>query len=420
MIPAFNFISQKLAESGLQITLLISEQAPFVIPVWPMSRKSQWTLTKIVRKARSKFKCGPSWMNTVAALEKTDLPRVFDLYRPDSYIVRRSLLQQEIVFAADGFTLLSMDHIFTLKQFLCGLSKKDSISYARDLCLSSCVSLLRRIQTIHDGTPFTKGYMERVYLEVPFQEAIFDQVVEEYEKTFCTANIRDIASGLDFLGFYDHEIKRSAEMTEMVSPAVELPDTAIPHEIVSPVSGENLNHFPPWLHAPVPESERLSNITVNLPWVQKPSASPVSAQEAQIWHRSESTTPTSREESWGPYAPPSPLRIAKRDTTQLVAQEAFEVRSVEPSCQTSGAVQVDSTEQSSQYSEQANSNDMNRLSFRGLKELEAEMYQAEQQETTRLIVEAWSKGVEKGVCARCFDVICTDGVQPAKRVTYCY
>ena len=402
MFPAFNFISQKLAENGLQITLLVSDQAPFVIPVWPLSRKSQVTLVKIVRRACSRFKISPSWMTALASLEcKKDLPQVFEIYRPDSYLVQRSLLQHEMVFSAEGFTLLSMDHIYTLKQLLCTLTKEVWVSYSRDLCLTSCAHLLRRINTIHNGTRFTKGYIARVYLEVPFQESVFDEVMAEYEATFCTANIRDISAELDFMSFYDLDNLKLAQGEELVSPIVELPDTGI-NELVSPLTAMNMSRMFPWNVTPS-ETERFSNITVTYPTVEKPSSTPTIAQEAAVWHRSTPTSPASSDESWGPDAPPSPLKIAKRASTQTLALGATET-TAEPSAPSApSALSAPSESVKVEDSIEEGDRGSRPLSFQALEEQETQRPLFE--ETSRMIIEAWNKGVQDVICSRCYEAI---------------
>ncbi|KAL9102193.1 MAG: hypothetical protein Q9163_002641, partial [Psora crenata] len=210
MFPAFHYISQQLVEHGLHVALIISDQSPFVIPVWQLSHRSQIIFTRIVRTACAKYNVTPSWMTAVRSISsKRDLPRVFEAYQPDDYIVRRSLLQQEIVFMADGLTLLSIDHIYTLKQLLCTLSKKDWVSCSRQVCLASCIHLLHRINTIHVGIRFSKGYIARVYHDIPLQEKALDAVMAEHDAIFCTSS--------DYSEFYDdkHQERSVEEVAEL-------------------------------------------------------------------------------------------------------------------------------------------------------------------------------------------------------------
>ena len=186
MSAALEYISARLSEEGLSIQLIISDQAPFIIPIWQLSSRSQITLCRIVRKACEKFTLAPSWLTALASLSKKDLPNIFNTYTPDMYIVRRSILQREVVFVSEGLTLLTIDHVFTFKQLLRTLSKKDWVSGSRYRCLESSVSLLSRIQRIYNGTPVTATYIKRVYQEIPLQSATLNEVITEYNARYCT------------------------------------------------------------------------------------------------------------------------------------------------------------------------------------------------------------------------------------------
>ena len=395
MRPALDFISERLVKNGLQIALLVSDQAPFVIPVWELPRKTQIILTRIVRKACSKFQISPSWMTALASLDgKKDLPRIFDQCKPDDYIIRRSLLQREIVYTAEGLMLLSVDHIYTLKQLLCTLAKPDWVAWSREICLSSCVHLLRRINAIHDGTPFTKGYIARVYSDIPFVGKIYDEVKGEYDATFCTANIRDVVSEADFGTSYytDFEAPTAIERTNaIVKSVVELQDTAI-KEIVSPMTGADARNVFPWnfeTRTATPES--VSHVSVSYPTISQPTSSPQPAQEAELWHRSLLTSPAS-EASWGPDAPPSPLKVVKRPISPLPQKLSM------PSPETNN-------EDASIHSEGEEERQSRRLSLEALEQQEEEVRRKDMAEKSRMIVEAWCKGVQEVVCARCFDAI---------------
>ena len=192
MSAAFNYISTKLSQEGLSIHLIISDQHPSVIPVWQLPYKSQVTLCKIVRKACQKYNLAPSWMTALAALSKKDLPEVFETFKPDAYIIRRSMLQRELVYSSEGLTLLSIDHIFTLKQLLRTFSKREWVSSSRESCLESCVHLLHRIHRVYTGKPASAAYIERVYKEIPFQGAELEEVIVEYNARYCTATICEV------------------------------------------------------------------------------------------------------------------------------------------------------------------------------------------------------------------------------------
>ena len=236
---AFDFIATKLSQEGLSIHLIISDQHPSAIPVWNLPYKSQITLCKIVRKACQKFNRGPvpSWMTAIASLSKRDLPNVFEAFTPDAYIIRRSMLQREIVYSSEGLTLLSIDHIYTLKQLLPPLSKSNWTSDSRNRHLSTCVDLLHRIHSVYTGKPASAAYIERVYRELPFSGRELEEVILEYNARYCTATIFDVNFQPDFAYHTppDRTSKSTFSLPELTTqPSVES-TPASSHEQVSPL-----------------------------------------------------------------------------------------------------------------------------------------------------------------------------------------
>lgn len=412
--PALDFVSQRLVKHGLQISLLVSDQAPFVIPVWELPQRSQIILTKTIRKACNKFSVSPSWMTALAALDgKKELPRIFEQQKPDSYIIRRSLLQREIVYSAEGLMLLSVDHIYTLKQLLCTLSKPDWVLWSRHVCLSSCVHLLRRINAIHDGTQFTKAYMARVYLDVPFAGRTFDEVNAEYDATYCTANIRDVVSEAGFASSYytDFEAAETMSVSEdAMQSVVELQNTEV-NEFVSPLTGVDAKNIFPWNFEPqTPSLNRAPiNVSVTYPEIKQPTSLPLPGHLAEVWHYSPPTSPDS-DESWGPDAPPSPLKIVKQPASPLPQKLSITV-----SGPSSEARPEERPEKFGEEIGEEEEYGSRRLSLEALEQQEAELRRKDIEEKSRLIVEAWSKGVQEVVCARCFDAI-----EDPARYTVCY
>ena len=313
--PAFHYISQRLAKHGLQISLILSHHEPFFIPIWPLPRKSQIIFTGIVRNARARFNMPCSWMTALASVSsKRDLPKIFETHKPNEYIIRRSILQQEIIFFTEGLTLLSIDHVYTLKQLLCSLSKRDRGSYSRETCLSSCVELLHRINSIHKGIRFSKGYIARVYQEIPLQETALDEVMAEYDANFCTARIRDIAAELDFGVFADEKSDPRPAISVAERQDVSTNRTGVPDEIMTPLLDVDLSTLHSW-EAETVDINLISPVTVTYPPIRRPSDPPSAARDAELWHHSVPSSPSSDRESWGPFAPPPPLRIVKRAST---------------------------------------------------------------------------------------------------------
>lgn len=190
MFPAFRYVSRKLAQRKLYIPIIISDQGHSVIPTWPISRSAQILFTKILRKACARFQYTPTWMTKIAANStKQNAKEVFNTtYSPESYLVRRSLIQHEIVFGGEGLTLLAIDHIYTFKHLLRKLSEITSVSPCRSACLSSCMELLHRINTIYTGHKPLKGYFLRVYDDIAVNRETLEEVYQAYSIKYRDAS----------------------------------------------------------------------------------------------------------------------------------------------------------------------------------------------------------------------------------------
>ena len=295
LMPAFEYISQKLSEEGLSIHLIVSGHEPFIIPVWPLPRKSQMEMARIIRKACKKFHIKSNWMTALAALDKKGLHQLCESNKSDSYIVRRSLVQHEVIFTQEGLTLLCIDHVYTFKQLLCTLTKPNWVSHgARSACLASSVDLLHRIHTIYTGKPASKAYIARVYPELPFQEDCFDEVLAIYNHNYCTATIHDVAFEPDFSSILAED---PSEFTYGLSASPELPeghlatgchDPSAPldksrsgiGELVNPLAEVDLSTVRSWESASqsahdseVANEERQKSVEVSYPVVKRPASS---------------------------------------------------------------------------------------------------------------------------------------------------
>ena len=256
MTPALQYISRKLTERELSVALIISEHEPHIIPVWPLPRKSQTIVAQIIRKAVKKFSLQPSWLTTIASAPNKRLAEIFESHRPDSYIIRRSIIQNELIFSEEGLSLLHIDRIYTFKQVLCTLSRRDLVPHTRDSYLSACVQLFRRINEVYTDPKLSPGYLARVYKEVEFQKASFEEVNRAIETNYCTASIKDFTSlEPDFSALSESHLEfetedaneNGAEVKYELgsSPVAELPDTSSNteslshdprHGIISPVA----------------------------------------------------------------------------------------------------------------------------------------------------------------------------------------
>ena len=279
MLPAFQYISHKLYQRELSVALIISDHEPYLIPVWPLPRRSQLILAKIVRKACKKFALQPSWLTAVASVSNKHLPKVFEAYQPSSYIVRRSIIQNDIIFRDEGLTLLSMDNIYTFKQLLCTLSKPEWVANSRDVCLSSCVHLLQRINEIYTDPKLSKSYLARVYKEVEFKQDAYEEVASAFSTNYCTASIRDVTTlEPDYTALTDIALGYDSDDDD--EGAAELPDTSTTPDhsnhsdhIISPIATVDLSTLDSWeTETPPPDETSRPPERVKYPLIRRPSS----------------------------------------------------------------------------------------------------------------------------------------------------
>jgi len=167
ILPALEYISTKLQQRMMHVTLLVGRGKPYptgqpsdlmIIPIDP--KPQSWrVLERAIAKASRKFSLGQSWSD---ALSRSQYER-----QANEYLVKQSILQNEVVFSQEGLTLLNMDRIYTFKRRMCVLSTRP---FSRnDQAMSSCISLLHRIVADFSGRPFSKAFFHRVYeqLDVP-------------------------------------------------------------------------------------------------------------------------------------------------------------------------------------------------------------------------------------------------------------
>jgi len=286
--PVYQYISNKLHQRGLSVALIISDHEPYVIPVWSLPKKSQIILAQIIRKAVRKYNLQPSWLTVLAAASNKRLTKVFESHKPDSYVVRRSIVQHELVFSEEGLTLISIDHVFTFKQLLCTLSKQDWVPHDRDICLSSCVHLLHHINEIYTDPKVSNGYLKRVYKEIEYQKESWQEVTSAYNVSYCTASIKDVTMlEPDFttLSYIASDTEDACEPHTQIqtwpstrighSPVAELPDTS-PHnpksDIISPNGTVDLSTMNTWETQNVRESLTfVSPLTVRQPTIEYPT-----------------------------------------------------------------------------------------------------------------------------------------------------
>ena len=183
ILPALEYISSKLQQRMMHVTLLVGRGKPFptgqasdlmVIPITHLDLASWRVLERAIAKGAKKFSLGPSWSE---ALNRSQYER-----QANEYLVQQSIMQNEVIFSQEGLTLLNMDRIYTFKRRLCVLSNQP-FSRTDDKSLASSIQLLRRIVVDFQGRPFTKAFFHRVYEQLDVRDDILAAVASAYKNT---------------------------------------------------------------------------------------------------------------------------------------------------------------------------------------------------------------------------------------------
>ncbi|KAJ5591496.1 uncharacterized protein N7459_001865 [Penicillium hispanicum] len=183
VLPALEYISSKLQQRMMHVTLLVGRGKPFptgqssdlmVIPITQLDLPSWRVLERAIAKGAKKFSLGQSWSE---ALGRSQYER-----QANEYLVQQSIMQNEVVFSQEGLTLLNMDRIYTFKRRLCVLSSK-SFSRTDDKSMAYCVQLLKRIFADFQGRPFSKAFFHRVYEQLDVRDDVLTAVATAYKST---------------------------------------------------------------------------------------------------------------------------------------------------------------------------------------------------------------------------------------------
>ncbi|KAL4889185.1 hypothetical protein BDV59DRAFT_187073 [Aspergillus ambiguus] len=186
ILPALEYISSKLQQKMMHVTLLVGRGKPYptgqpsdlmVIPVTPLDAPGTRTLFRAVAKGAAKFSLGQSWTD---ALARSQYERT-----ANEYLMHQSILQNEVVFSREGLTLLNVDRIYTFKRRLCILSH--CASAPDDTYIASCVQLLHRTIQDFQGRPFSKAFFHRVYEQLDVRDNLLARVAAAYKKEFAGA-----------------------------------------------------------------------------------------------------------------------------------------------------------------------------------------------------------------------------------------
>lgn len=192
--PCFQFISQRLAQCKLYVVLILSGNEPSLIPAWPISKGAQSKVVRIFRKACELFPTAPEWVTRIASMSAGRQALSQLEARPsDAYLIRRSLIQHEIIFSGEGLTLLNVDHIWTFKHHLVSLSETASLSRDYKSLMNSCVHLLRRINNTYKGIELSESYLIRAY-GIALEQSTLKEVCKAYHEAFGEPGVQGLST----------------------------------------------------------------------------------------------------------------------------------------------------------------------------------------------------------------------------------
>ncbi|KAI9038014.1 uncharacterized protein KD926_011352 [Aspergillus affinis] len=187
-LPALEYISRKLQQKMMHVTLLVGRGKPYptgtpsdlmVIPISPLDPTSVRIVHRTVAKGAAKFSLGASWTD---ALVRAQYER-----HANEYLIQQSIMQNEVVFSREGLTLLNVDRIYTFKRRLCILSSRGP--HAKDEYVGSCVSLLHRTIQDFQGRPFSKAFFHRVYEQLDVRDELLMHIADVYRRSYGVEGI---------------------------------------------------------------------------------------------------------------------------------------------------------------------------------------------------------------------------------------
>lgn len=187
IIPALDYISSKLQQRMMHVTLLVGRGKPYptgkpsdlmVIPITRLDSHLWKTLSRTIEKGARKFSLGQSWTDAVSRSQHER--------HANEYLVQQSIMQNEVVFSSEGLTLLNMDRIYTFKRRLCILSYRD---HTPDSYIASCVDLLHHTILDFQGRPFSKAFFHRVYEQLDVNDTLLTKVADAYKHKYTQDGI---------------------------------------------------------------------------------------------------------------------------------------------------------------------------------------------------------------------------------------
>ncbi|KAK8125450.1 uncharacterized protein PG998_001209 [Apiospora kogelbergensis] len=149
----------------------------------PLSAKDEKTLRATFYKAERKYRAGPSWLPPATTAAACGL---------SGDLIRRSLLQNEVLFSAEGLTLLGLDRLYTFKAALSAYARTTlpassltkPLHLPADRMMEDAVDELRRLVLANGGRPVTKADLHRRYDWIGVSASALGDVERMYRRAY--------------------------------------------------------------------------------------------------------------------------------------------------------------------------------------------------------------------------------------------
>ncbi|KAK6864874.1 hypothetical protein PG990_005687 [Apiospora arundinis] len=149
----------------------------------PLSAKDEKTMRSTFYKAERKYRAGASWLPPATTAAACGL---------SGDLIRRSLLQNEVLFSAEGLTLLGLDRLYTFKAALSAYARTTlpassltkPLHLPADRMMEDAVDELRRLVLANGGRPVTKADLHRRYDWIGVSASALSDVERMYRRAY--------------------------------------------------------------------------------------------------------------------------------------------------------------------------------------------------------------------------------------------
>ncbi|PNH38335.1 hypothetical protein VD0004_g8494 [Verticillium dahliae] len=146
-----------------------------------LTDREERVLRQTIERAENKFRIGTEWLSPATDAASSGLA---------APLIRRSLAQNEVLFASDGLTLVSLDRLYTFKAALASFARTGS-----PLRLEDAVDELRRL-VLARRRRVTRGELVGTYRWLGLGEGALGEVDRMYRRAYGGVGRRGGVAGL--------------------------------------------------------------------------------------------------------------------------------------------------------------------------------------------------------------------------------